>query len=409
MKNLLSVVIFFSLSTFGRLSAQDITVEMQKFPFSDVAEWSEHGLILFAKDPAKNTLQQELSYVNQKGELIWQEHYLPSVENPSMISSGESDYMYFLDQIRPDAEGKIYFNQVSISGYVKKGSIFFPPLFRALENVDFTNSKLINIINSNSDLIFHFREMDKKNNMYKDVLIFFNHTMLKAYPVLAPGVYLFSEIENNSKSLLQYVGSKRGDNYFANYTTKNKQKGYDLITYSEKGELKATPFMNAPKEKVTSIKLASNQLNGAYYLNEDQPAVLGQLLYYKDAFYLAGGNETGGVSVWKYTDGNPTLLVKDLAVAHKKSTEYALGVSFLDNRFIVFAKSDQTTQSSVFDLSGKSLTTGGDYEKEYERNPSQLFFTKKPLNFVIKLGDAIYEINKQNWSATDKSAIFKRQ
>jgi len=406
---ILAQTLFASCFIFSYAFSQDIVVEKQKFPFSDILEWPEHGLILFAKDPAKNTLQQELSYVNQKGELVWQEHYIPMVENPFVIASHESDYLYFLDQLQPDESGKIYFNQASLSGYIKKGSIFFPPLFRSLGDENMLNYQLIDIINSHDNLIFHFRQEDKKDKLFKDVLIFYSHVLLKAYPLKVPGSYLFSELENGTKSLLQYAGSKEGANYFCTAATVNKTKGYEVLNFDDKAKPLDATFLSAPSEKVNPIEIRSNQLNGAYYLKSKVNPVLGQLQLYKNAFYLMGGNESGALSVWKYESEKPEKLISSIAVEHKKSTVYQVGASFLNNRLILFTESDLSAKTRVFDMKGQVQGTGFNGTADYERNPSLLLFGKNSSNFVIQLGNVTYQFNKQLFAPSTDKAVFQKQ
>jgi hypothetical protein len=408
-KNVFRAVFVFLSITSLTVFSQDLTIEMQKFPFSDVIEWPEHGLVLFAKDPSKNTLQQELSYVNQKGELIWQEHYIPMVENPFIIASQESDYIYFLDQINPDESGKIYYNQMSLSGYIKKGSIYFPPIFRTLNNDNLLDYKLIDVINAHDDLIFHFRQEDKKNKQFIDVLVFYSHVLLKAFPVKIPGVYLTAELDAGTKSLIQYAGSKDGANYFCSAATKTKVKGYDLFTYNDKGELIETSFMDAPKETVSPLQIQSNELNGAYYLRAENPAYIGQLHYYKNAFYLIGGNEQAGISLWKYTNNTPGLLLSNISMAHKKSNLYTVGANFLNNQLIVFTQSDLENKNTVYSLDTKVVHTSDVSGNAYERNPSRLLFAKNSTNFVLKLNDVVFEFNKQIFAPSVEKVVFKRQ
>lgn len=406
MKIILSVALIFLTGIFY---AQDISIEPQKFPFSDIVEWPEHGLVLFAKDPSKTTIQQELTYVDETGTVIWQEHYLPMVENPYLIASGESDYMYFFDQIQPDAAGKMYYNQVSLSGYIKKGSLHFPSIFRTLQGVAYENCQLLDIIDAHDDLIFHFREANKKDKLYTDVLVFFHHGLLKPFPVIVPGAFLMAETDAGTKSLLNYAGSKEGENYFSYYSQKQAVKGYNLVTYNEKGELTSERMMSAPDEKIGAIQLQSNQLNGAYYLKTERIPSKGELLYYKGHFYLAAVNATSGLSIWKYENDKPVAWVKNIAVMHKKSTTYAVGVHFLNGKVIVFVESDEAKKSLVFDEKGNPISAGGESTENYERNPSQLFFAKNPSSFVIQLNNATYEINKQTWPADKQPAVFKKR
>jgi hypothetical protein len=318
-----------------------LTVNPRKMPFYDIVEWPSNGVLLIAKDPKGNTTQQEVTYVNTAGEIKWQEQYLPQVKDPKLILSEYSNYLYFLDQLQPD-NGKIFYNQATFSGNIRKGSIYFPPIFRTLTDFDDVNSELIDVVNATDNLIFHFRLRDKKAKTYVDALVLLNHYSLKTTALRLPGTYGWDEVDKKEKSLPYFAGSKDNENYFAYYSTRDKKKGIEVIIVDKKGNFSGTNFFELPMATAGWSTVIPVYLTGAWYMQELKktlPTSIGRMVYLENTWYWLGAN-ADGLAVYKFDNQTPVKVWDKWNVPFKKSAQLGLGMTVSAKGLVVIATSD---------------------------------------------------------------------
>jgi len=368
--------------------AQEVTTTPKKMPYYYMMEWPNQGVLMFGKDPKGNTLQQEVTLVNDKGEVKWQEQYMPQMKDPKIVLSEYSNYIYFLDQLQPDDAGKIFYNQTNLSGYIRKGSIYFPPIFRTVADIDYNSSELIDIVSSTDDLIFHFRLKDKKSKAYQDVLVFLNHYSLKTFIAKVPGIYPFEKIDSGERSLIYFAGSKDDENYFAHYTIKDKKMGYDVLVFDKKGNFTGSRFFESPDEKIETTQRIAVYPSGAFYADASTHRAKGQLFYSNNEWFLAGRKEAA-FSLWKYAENKPSLLLSNYEIPIKKNPEHEMGITFLKDYFIVIAKSDAT--NSV-------LTIAKDGSVVEKQNISTTFGMANLSRYLKKVEtDSFYFLFNDSW------------
>ena len=369
------IILFCSFLTIG----QDIILTPKKMPYYELIEWPNKGVLIFGKDHRGNTLQQEVTFINEAGELKWQEQYMPQVTSPKPILSEYSNYIYFLDQLQPD-DGKIYYNQTNLSGYIRKGSINFPPIFRTVTNIPYSSCELIDIVSATDDLIFQFRLKDRKNKVYQDVLVFLNHYSLKTFVAEIPGVFGFDAIEKGEKSLVYFAGSKENENYFVHHTRKDNKAGFDILIFDKKGVFTGSRFLVTPDSEILISERFSIFPSGSFYNKGNPHSAKGQLLFFNDDWFLIG-RKASGLWVWKYDDLKASILLKDYIVQTKKSPEYAMGVSVLKDHLVVVTKSDIETKGVIVDFAGKIIQQHVVDDKLLGNNISNLFKNSVDLNF----------------------------
>lgn len=343
-------------------------------PFYDIVEWPGNGVLLFAKDPKGNTTQQEVTYVNMQGEIKWQEQYLPQVKDPKLILSDYSNYLYFLDQLQPD-NGKIFYNQATFSGNIRKGSIYFPPIFRTLTDFDDLNSELIDVVNATDNLIFHFRLRDKKSKSFVDVLVLLNHYSLKTTALQLPGVFGWDEVEKKEKSLPYFAGSKENENYFAYYSTREKKKGIEIVIIDKKGTFSGSNFFELPMQTASWNTIIPIYLTGLFHFQELKktlPVSPGRMVFIDNRWFWAGSNAEGA-ALWRFDGQTPVKVFDGWKIPFKKSAQFGIGMTFSAKGLAVFITSDNGVSarsgesSSAFDA-----VTAATFS---ERNVSGVLYT----------------------------------
>lgn len=403
MKIITLFLVFCSSILFG----QELTLTPKKMPFYDIIEWPNNGVLVFGKDYKGNTVQQEISFINDAGEVKWQEQYLPQVAEPKIILSEYSDYLYFLDQLQPE-NGKIFYNQTNLSGYIRKGSIYFPPIFRTVSDIDYSSCELIDIVSATDDLIFHFRLKDKKNKVYQDVLVFLNHYSLKTFIAKVPGVFGFDVVDSGQKSLVYFAGSKDNENYFVHHTKKDNKSGYDVLIFDKKGAFTGSRFLVTPDSDISVSSRFSIYPSGSYYSNNTIHAAKGQLFFFDNDWYLLGC-KANSFSIWKYVDGKPTKILTDFSIQTKKNPEHQIGVTVLRNKFVIVVKSDLETKGIVVNEDGsivqEHIITGGTLGS----NISNLFHSTVNQNFLYLFNDVWHSVNKITFEETLTPLVFEKQ
>jgi hypothetical protein len=320
-----------------------ITVNPRKMPFYDVVEWPGNGVLLIAKDPKGNTTQQEVTYVNLQGEIKWQEQYLPQVKDPKLVLSEYSNYLYFLDQVQLE-EGKIFYNQATFSGNIRKGSIFFPPIFRTIVDFDDVNSELVDVVNATDNLIFQFRLKDKKSKTFIDVLVLLNHYSLKTTAIRLPGTFSWDEVEKNEKSLPYFAGSKENENYFAHYSTRDKKKGVELCVIDKKGVFSRTDFFELPMATASWSEHTAQYLTGMVhlqYVRKFLPMSVGRMVFLDDTWFWMGSNAEGAAALWKFEGKNPLKLMDGWKIPFKKSARLGMGMTVTPKGLVWVVSSDE--------------------------------------------------------------------
>src|SRR5690554_7658258 len=95
----IQIVLFISFISFGQ-----IEVTEGKFPFNQILEWPGKGTLLLGNDPTGRTEEINFNLLNHQGEVSWNRSVYPKSNNTSLIVSGMSDYLYFVDDLKPRSE-----------------------------------------------------------------------------------------------------------------------------------------------------------------------------------------------------------------------------------------------------------------------------------------------------------------
>src|SRR5690554_7963648 len=75
------------------------------------------GTLLLGNDPTGKTDEINFNLLNHQGEVSWNRSVYPKSNNTSLIVSGMSDYLYFVDDLKP-VNNHIRYNQVNQSGSI---------------------------------------------------------------------------------------------------------------------------------------------------------------------------------------------------------------------------------------------------------------------------------------------------
>ena len=102
--------------------AQQFEIPAEKYPFYSILEWKGRGSILLNREPTGITKKVNLTLVGNQSTSIWQESFNPRGKDFYFISSENTRYTYFLENLNPEL-GKIFMHQLNSAGNMKSTSV----------------------------------------------------------------------------------------------------------------------------------------------------------------------------------------------------------------------------------------------------------------------------------------------
>jgi hypothetical protein len=295
---------FFFLLFLGFYSqAQVFSIPAEEYPFFDLVEWKGNGSILLNRDPSGLKRKVNLTCVADQQTSKWQESINPSGKDYYYISSDNTRYVYFLEQLQP-SEGKISFSQVNIAGNIKNSTALLSTPIKRLGNYDMSEFKMIDVFTTDKALVFLLRYQDKKEKKYVDFMVTMTHHNLLVYASIVGEV---SELNLKDPRFghWTYAGFQAENIIFSVRDVQEKKAGFTVRTFNQKGELTETRFFESPSVSFESISMGSFGTSGRYYLGTSE-ASNGALQTINGKYYFVGSKVEGTkriIEIYSFNEG----------------------------------------------------------------------------------------------------------
>lgn len=285
------ITFLFTLILGFSINAQQFSIPAEEYPFFDVIEWKGNGAILLNRDPSGLKRKINLTTIAEQPTSKWQESFNPSGKEYYYISSENARYIYFLEQLQPNA-GKISFSQVNIAGNVKNSTADLSSPLKRLGNYDINEFKMIDAFTTDKALVFMMRYQDKKEKKFVDFMMTMTHHNLLVYASIIGEV---SEVNLKDPRYGHWTYSGfHGENIiFSVKDVKEKKSGFTICTFDQKGALTETRFVEGPGVSFEPVTTGSFGTTGRYYLNTAEVSS-GTILTINGKFHLVGSRLDAG-------------------------------------------------------------------------------------------------------------------
>lgn len=294
---ILSVILGFSIN------AQEFSIPEEEFPFFEIIEWKGQGAILLNRDPTALKRKVNLTTVGDQPTSKWQESFNPTGKEYYYISSENARYLYFLEQLQPNA-GKVSFSQVNIAGNVKNSTADLSTPLKRLGNYDINEFKMIDAFTTDKALVFMMRYQDRKEKKFVDFMITMTHHNLLVYASII-GEVTEINLKDPRYGHWTYSGYDGDKIIFSIRDLQDKKSGFTICTFNPKGELIETRFVEGPGISFESISSGSFGATGRYYLETAEMSA-GKILAINGKFHLVGSRIDSGkrlVEIFSLVEG----------------------------------------------------------------------------------------------------------
>ncbi len=390
MKNFLFVLA--SMLAFSS-GAQTITIEKTNYPYYDIFEWKGMGGILMSKDPGGNNKQINLTLVGNAPKSIWDQRFMPKNDDFYFISSENARYVYFLHNLDPE-NGKIYFDQLNSAGNVKATSASLTSAIKKLGDYDLSNLELRNVVVTDKALVHQFRYHDKKGKSYTEIATFMTHHNMLVYAAVL-GSTTEESLKNKTANHWRYIGFTEDRICFAERGKSAKSNGWQVKTFSSKGELVESTFLKAGEQTFKAVGNIGFGTTGSYYLKSEEDVQEALLSFHANRFYLSGVVADGGKStlqLFEHSEGTWKKRNEHIIEPTSSNKGVSLGVYPLNEGigYHVQTAADDLTMVLKYDQSAAIVHP---FTTKTVFNPSRVLIAEKNELFAVTLPEGILFFN----------------
>jgi hypothetical protein len=387
--------------------AQQIEMPAEQYPFYSIIEWKGMGAILFNRDPAGNMKKVNMTLVGNKPTNIWQQSFNPNGKEFHFISSENSRYVYFLDNLVPEG-GKISLHQLNSAGNIKSTSVVLSSAIKKLGAFDLSEMQLIDIITTDKALVHVFRYHDTKAKKFIEFATFITHHNLLVYSSIL-GEIAEEDIKEGNFGQWKYIGFTDDQIYFAARDFQNKKKGWTVQNLTSKGALTNSQFINGPIESFDIVEHIGVGANGKTILNNSTDSETATLIHHKNQFYITGIMTEGTsktVKLKQLLDGKWVDLNNFKFTPDKGKTSLHLGNYILNEG--IGCKIGNSMIFLPYDAAKKPNQTV--FSSRYNSNPSRFIVEDKKELFTVSLSDGTlyFDLSQLNKSGNVKFEFIKK-
>lgn len=366
-------------------SAQEFEIEAQKHPYYDIIEWKGQGAILMSRDPNQNTRRIGLTLVGNQNSSIWDESFTPRDEEFYYISSENARYVYFLDNLEPE-EANVSFTQLNEAGNMKTSKVSLKSALKNVGIADYTNVEVINIIVTDKALVHHFRYVDKKEKLIREVATFITHHNLLAYSAEL-GDIPFDDLKKEDVGNWDYVGFTEDRICFAARGISERKKGWHVKEFTSKGKATGKQFLEAPKEYITVQNIGFGT-TGKYYLDDRDTQDKGMVCFINNTFYMVGGErENAGARLilheWKEGEWTEINRMELNYFIEKKPLK--LGLYPMNEGIGYHLDHNGYDKASIITFEEREISAHNSFTERTIYNPSSVFNRKEKQEFMVTL------------------------
>lgn len=254
--------IFLSLFIGISLSAQQIEIPSEQYPFYSVIEWKGMGAMLLNRDPSLNTKKVNLTLVGNNPTSIWMQSFNPNGKDFYYISSENARYVYFLDNLKPDM-GKIYLHQLNSAGNVKSTSVILSSAIKKLGTYDLSEMELIDVVTTDKALVHIFRYHDVKEKKYIEMATFVTHHNLLVYASIIGEVSEISLKEGNY-GYWKYIGFADEQILFAARDYQSRNSGWSVKKFTPKAVMSEAVFIHGSTDNFDKVQNTGFEIGRAH-------------------------------------------------------------------------------------------------------------------------------------------------
>ena len=384
-----SILLLAILIGFGS-HAQKFEIPTKKHPFYDIIEWKGIGAILMSKDPQNTTRQINLTLIGDQQTSIWDQKFIPKTEEFFYLSSENSRYVYFLDNLEL-TNGKVYFNQLNSAGNVKSNSVSIGAAIKKLGNYDYNNLEVINAVVTDKALVHHFRYVDKKEKCVREFATFITHHNFLCYAVELGSVSNDKLKNGELYGQWKYIGFTGDQIFFALRDYQSKKKGWSIKQYTSKGKPKLGTFINAPDDLI-SIENIGFGTTGEYYLEDKNTVETGLISQINGEFYMMGAekrDDGATLILFKHNEGEwVEVNTMNLNYFIEKKT-LKLGVYPVNEGLGYHLDHNGYNKVSLVSFTPDVTSPHNDFTDRTVYNPSSVLDRQETGEFTVNLPDAV--------------------
>lgn len=370
---LVQSTVYYSQSTSFRIPSEST-------PFTDFIDWRGKGVILTNREENSNRIQ--LTFVGSEPRSLWQETIVPKSDQPLVIQSDGSNYIYFLDQLKGD-NGKFTFYQLNVAGNVKPTQVNFTVAFKKL-GYAVGDLEAVDIQCTDKALVFLFTAKNKEKKSKVLLMGSMTHHNFLPY-VTEVGEWRTDE------DIFYYSGFSEDKIAFVQEQERKGERGYAVLYFNSKAEKNGSDWLTLPfpngqfeyqyfgengasyfREKFTGLFIPSF-MNSQWRLLTVENGLC--LLTYENKQWKKMGTATG-------------------FVANKNGFNISVyptadGVCIQQGERAAFI-------SSTFSKNGKAQSRNGDFF-----NPSAIIKGDSPGSLVFDAGDRWLLMNAKQLGTSD--------
>lgn len=388
------LILIFSTSLF---SFSQVEFAGGKFPFNQIQEWQGRGTLFLGTDPTGRTDEINLTLFNHKGEVDWNRSVYPKAKGTHLILSGMSDYIYFVDDLKP-VNSDIRYNQVNISGSIIPTKVDILNVIRSYQYRNVNDIEVKDIVSTPKSLVLHLQLPLKKEGIIENFFVSITHHNNRVYHCKGPASNM-ERIKDGKEDSFVFASADDEIISFSRYNIEGKSGGIGLFSFTPKAEPRPESLYSIVHNSFIPSVTHFVGLNGSYYIekgSKDKSVSNGQAIFLDNEFYyIINDAKDLCLKIFKRNDKGIMTQINECSNPATLSRRTSGSIHFAQidkSSMLVISKINQNT--SVFELKdGKATLLNQDTDIENLRqNTSATVAGVKEGKFIHYVGSEAYFI-----------------
>lgn len=411
MKKLFLVIALGLLST---VTFSQFKLEKAKFPFTNFAEWPGRGTLFMADDPTGKTFEKNLSLYTAQGELAWRKSIYPKVKNSHLILSGNSNYIYFVDDLSLYNSREIRYNQVNVSGSIVHTSFRMLTIIKKYGYSMPDKLQLRDIIDSPKSLVFYFQLPVEDKGIIENIFVTITHHNNRIYSIKAPPSDLEAS-EEGQQDPFSFAGATAETICFSRYLSMNGKKSIEYTLFSPKAEAQVGHTYHLPDVLPIASSTLQASYTGAYYLKKETKTnfnLHGKGIYLEGHFFYAVNDaKERCLKIFGLNDNSSFTLHSKIghqAEPQKKYKDATLTIFPLEKSVLIEGSIEGINSSYLITKENTKIIDNQMIDiEDLRKNPSIFKINKKTTKFVHFINQVPYFFD---WTTNqrNKDIIFNQ-
>lgn len=408
MKNISFLLLIILISTTSLFS--QVEVPKGKYPFYKIVEWPNQGSILLAKDPSGSTNDIYINLLDTEGEVPWGKTIYPKVEDPKLIISNNSNYIYFVDNYKP-VKNFIEYNQLNQSGGVVSTKFDVLQVIRSYGYTTPNDLELMEIINTPKSLVFYFQLPVKSEGIIENIFISITHHNNRLYHYKGPATDMKLQKKGTIDPIL-FAGADESTINFSYFSTENDKNNVNFIGFSPKGEPVVDQYLKIPSLNPIVSNIRSLNLDGSEYIDDKSLfQSRGKGVYLNNNYYfLTNDISTNCLIIYGLNEDRKVEQLNKCNKNQANSRNPKSSISYfeLDGDLIVTSEMGDVFTSYKIDKNGIETLAINKKDIENVQLNSSSFKTKdKTTNFVHVINGIPYSTDTKELEKLEKITFKK--